>query len=107
MSLPLLVVCLVAPRAQRPGVLGKRCEEDHDGLVANAPSGQALAVKGALELSVEALGILTHAVEPLMPGPCRGSHSEVLGAVEADLGVRIRSEERLPSVMVGVSGAGK
>ena len=102
-----LVFGLVVPDVAGPGVLCLCGEEDDDGLVVDAPCGQALAVEGAFELGVEAFGVLPHAVEPFVLVAGGGDDAEVLAAVEPCLGVVGRGEEGFPPVVVGAPGAGE
>jgi hypothetical protein len=85
----LLMLGLIAPALQRPGVVGQGCQQVDGSLVVDAPGRQPLAVEGALELRVEGLGVLAHSVEPAVIGTGRGSDAQVLGAVEPGPGVRI------------------
>ena len=99
--------CFVVPDLPRPGVLGEGGEEDDGGLVADAPGGEALAVEGAFELSVEAFGVLAHPVQALVGLAGGGGDAEVFGAVELGCGVLGCGEKGFPPVVVWVAGAGE
>ena len=52
----------------RAQALSASGQQDDGGLVVDAPGREALAVEGALELGVEALGVLPHPVEAAVIG---------------------------------------
>jgi hypothetical protein len=71
----------------------------------HAPCGQPLAVEGTLELGVEAFGVFSHAVEPLVLVAGGGDHAKVFAAVEPGLGVLRGGKEGFPPVMIRMAGA--
>ena len=97
----------VVPDLSGPGVLRHHGKEDDRGLVVHAPGGESLPVERTLELGVEALGVLPHAVEAAVIEACGGRNAQVLGAVELRLDVLSCVEKRFPPVMPRMAGAGQ
>lgn len=95
----------LAPDLPRPRVLGHGGHEHDDSLVVHAPSGEPLAVEGSLELGVQALGVLSHAVEAGVPSTLDRSHPQVLRPVEPCALVTPDLKQGLPPVMRRSIGA--
>ena len=72
-----------------------------------SPGWEASAVEGAVELGVEAFGVLAHAVEAVVPVAGGGDGAEVFAAVEPCLLVSSYGEEWFPPVVWLPTGAGQ
>ncbi|MGC9544660.1 hypothetical protein [Streptomyces sp. UG1] len=71
------------------GVLGEEEAEDDEALGFGAEGDQAVVPQGAVELGEAGFGVFAAAVEGLVDGGVVGDLQEVLGAVEASLGIAL------------------